>query len=65
MNDNEVYMYAWDETVASKHIIAYNDRTGPNSNIKLAVTWLKIMQSAENNTDIIDHKFYYQIIVIL
>ena len=38
MNDNEVYMYAWDETVASKHIIASSDIcTGQNRNIKLAV----------------------------
>lgn len=77
-HDNEVYMYAWDETVASrgsqevgscilkhlkklrnhKHIIAYSDMcTGQNRNIKLALTWLKIVQSAENNADIIDHKF--------
>uniref|UniRef100_A0A1B0FA47 Uncharacterized protein n=1 Tax=Glossina morsitans morsitans TaxID=37546 RepID=A0A1B0FA47_GLOMM len=77
-HDNEVYMYAWDETVTSrgsqevaycilkhlknlrnqKRIIAYSDMcTGQNKNIKLAVTWLKIVQSAGNNANIIDHKF--------
>ena len=41
-----------------KHIISYSDMyTGQNRNIKLAVTWLKIVQSAENNADIVDHKF--------
>ena len=41
-----------------KHIIAYSDIcTGQNRNIKLVVTWLKIVQSTENNADIIDHKF--------
>ena len=77
-HDNQVYVYAWNETVASrgsqevascilkhlksirnqKHIIAYSDIcTGQNRNIKVAVTWLKIVQLAVNNADIIGHKF--------
>ena len=40
-----------------KHIIAYSDIcTGQNRNIILTVTWLKILQSVENNADIIEHK---------
>ncbi|KAI4482021.1 hypothetical protein M0804_009040 [Polistes exclamans] len=76
-NDN-VYMYVWDETIASrgaqevvscilkhiknlrseKHIITYSDMcTGQNRNIKVALMWLKIVQTLDNNVEIIDHKF--------
>jgi len=76
-NDN-VYMYVWDETIASRgaqeivscilkhvknlrserHIIAYSDMcAGKNRNIKVALMWLKIVKTLENNVEIIDHKF--------
>jgi hypothetical protein len=41
-----------------KHVIAYSDScTGQNRNIKLALTWMKIVQSSENDIEILDHKF--------
>lgn len=40
------------------HIIAYSDMcTGQNRNIKLALMWLRIVQSDDNNINVIDHKF--------
>ena len=42
-----------------KHIIAYSGMcAGQNRNMKLAVTWFKIVQSAENNA--LTTSFYYQ-----
>ena len=41
-----------------KHLIAYSDAcSGENRNFKIALTWLKIVESSENNLEIIDHKF--------
>ena len=41
-----------------RHIIAYSDMyTGQNRNIKVALMWLKIVQTLDNNAEIIDHKF--------
>ncbi|EFN66704.1 hypothetical protein EAG_00309, partial [Camponotus floridanus] len=43
---------------SERHIIAYSDMcAGQNRNIKVALTWLKIVQIVENNVEIIDHKF--------
>ncbi|XP_072763725.1 uncharacterized protein [Anoplolepis gracilipes] len=40
------------------HVIAYSDMcTGQNRNLQMALMWLKVTQSNENNIDIIDHKF--------
>lgn len=77
-HNDEVNMYVWDETIASrgsqevascclmhlqnvttqKHIIAYSDMcTGQNRNIKLALMWMKIVQSSDNEINTVDHKF--------
>jgi hypothetical protein len=41
-----------------KHVIAYrNSCPGQNHNSKLALTWMKILQSPDNNIRITDHKF--------
>lgn len=43
-----------------QHVIAYSDMcTGQNRNIKLALMWLKVVQSSQNTIEIIDHKFLY------
>ena len=43
---------------SERHIIAYSDMcTGQNRNIKVALMWLKIVQTLENNVEIIDHQF--------
>ena len=40
------------------HVIAYSDMcTGQNRNIQMALMWFRIVQSSENNIEIIDHKF--------
>lgn len=41
-----------------RHIIGYSDMCAKqNRNIKVALTWLKILQTLENNVEIIDNKF--------
>ena len=41
-----------------KHVIAYSDAcSAQNRNIKIALTWMKIVQSSDNNIEIVDHKF--------
>ena len=43
---------------SERRIIDYSDMcTGQNRNIKVALMWLKIVQTLENNVEIIDHKF--------
>ncbi|XP_046827868.1 uncharacterized protein LOC124428160 [Vespa crabro] len=43
---------------SERHIIPYSDMcAGQNRNIKVALMWLKIVQTLENNVEIIDHKF--------
>jgi len=43
---------------SERHIIAYSDMcAGKNRNIKVALMWLKIVKTLENNVEIIDHKF--------
>ena len=77
-HNDDVYMYVWDETIASRgaqeivscilkhvknlrserHIIAYSDMcTGQNRSNKVALMWLKIVQTLENNVEIIDQNF--------
>lgn len=42
---------------SERHIIAYSDMyAGQNRNIKVALMWLKIVRTLENNVEIIDHK---------
>lgn len=46
------------EAATSSHIIAYSDTcTGQNRNIQLALTWMKLVMSDDNNIATIDHKF--------
>ena len=45
-------------TTTQKHVIAYSDAcSGQNRNIKVALTWMKIAQSSNNNIETVDHKF--------
>ena len=45
-------------TTTQKHIIAYSDAcSGQNCNIKVALTWMKIAQSSNNNIETVDHNF--------
>lgn len=50
--------YLKHEMTEKTHIIAYSDTcTGQNRNIKLALTWMKIVAESDNNISVIDHKF--------
>lgn len=57
------------DITTQKHVIAYSDAcSGQNRNIKVALTWMKIAQSSNNNIETVDHKFlvsFYRMIVIL
>ena len=46
------------DITTQKHVIAYSDAcTGQNRNINIALIWLKIVQSSDNNVETVDHKF--------
>ena len=45
------------DITTQKHVIAYSDAcSGQNRNIKVALTWMKIAQSSNNNIQTVDHK---------
>lgn len=44
--------------MTESHFIAYSDMcTGQNRNLQMTLMWLRIVQSLENNIEIIDRKF--------
>ncbi|EZA54507.1 hypothetical protein X777_05486 [Ooceraea biroi] len=46
------------KVTTQKHVIAYSDAcSGQNRNIKVALTWMKIVQSSDKAIETIDHKF--------
>ena len=38
-------------------ICAHNYESGLSQNLKVALTWMKIAQSSNNNIETVDHKF--------
>nr|XP_012148112.1 PREDICTED: uncharacterized protein LOC105663491 [Megachile rotundata] len=47
-----------ENVTTQSHVIAYSDMcTGQNRNLQMALMWLKVVQSLENNINIVDHKF--------
>lgn len=51
-------VHVTEEAIHKKHLIAFSDTcTGQNRNLKLALTWMKIVTDKTNNLNIIDHKF--------
>lgn len=50
--------YVFSQVRSAKHIVAYSDACGgQNRNIKLALTWLRLVNEPELEVEIIDHKF--------
>lgn len=49
-----------------RHVIVYDDMcTGQNRNLQMVLIWLRVVQSLENNIEVIDHKFLFSVLSYL